>query len=201
MLKADLLDNLNHNDSQGWREIKSKYLGDSNFVHKRHQYAKAPFAWNEKERIFLGYEDPESLLDKMDYAERHNLGGIMIWAIDLDDDENSMMKTLRDTDLCQIGDPNAIIHRCLPIDEKRWWTPEDTKGNEGMCGKSAPLYNGYYPICDPEDPGYKCCGAAGFCGSGSDYCNCPTCVDYGFDYSKINQEPVKPTTDVNWCQN
>lgn len=66
-----------------------------------------------------------------------------------------------------------------------------------MCGKSAPLYKGYYPICDPEDPGYKCCGSAGYCGSGPEYCNCPTCVDYS-NYENILQEPIKPTVEVNW---
>lgn len=67
-----------------------------------------------------------------------------------------------------------------------------------MCGKSAPLYNGYYAICDPDDPGYSCCGASGYCGSGSEYCDCPTCVNYAKNPEKILEEPIKPTTPVRW---
>ena len=37
---------------------------------------------------------------------------------------------------------NGILH--LDEDEAR----------AGMCGRSAPLYKGYYPVCDSDDPGY-----------------------------------------------
>lgn len=67
-----------------------------------------------------------------------------------------------------------------------------------MCGKTAPLYQGYYPVCDPDDPGYSCCGAFGYCGSGPDFCDCPTCVDYLKNPEKILSEPIKPTIPVNW---
>ena len=69
--------------------------------------------------------------------------------------------------------------------EKRWWTWEENKKRAGMCGKSAPLYNGYYPLCDPDDPGYSCCGNQGYCGSGKEYCECKGCVDYAKDPNKL----------------
>lgn len=31
-----------------------------------------------------------------------------------------------------------------------------------MCGRSAPLYQGYYPVCDPDDPAHSCCGPFGY---------------------------------------
>uniref|UniRef100_A0A914YMU1 Chitin-binding type-1 domain-containing protein n=1 Tax=Panagrolaimus superbus TaxID=310955 RepID=A0A914YMU1_9BILA len=67
-----------------------------------------------------------------------------------------------------------------------------------MCGKSAPLINGYYPVCDPDDPGYSCCGAAGYCGSEDEFCACDTCIDYRAEPDKIIQEPIKPSRSIQW---
>lgn len=67
-----------------------------------------------------------------------------------------------------------------------------------MCGKSAPLYNGYYPVCDPDDPAYACCGHYGYCGSGPEFCECPNCIDYGKNPTLILAEPIKPSQPIRW---
>ncbi|CAL2046205.1 unnamed protein product [Caenorhabditis brenneri] len=59
------------------------------------------------------------------------------------------------------------------------FSPENSDESvQGQCGKSAKLINGFYPVCDPDDPGFSCCGAAGYCGSEEEYCGCETCVYY-----------------------
>lgn len=68
----------------------------------------------------------------------------------------------------------------------------------GMCGRSAPLYNGYYPVCDPDDPGYSCCGKYGYCGSGPESCDCEDCINYAADPMLLLKEPVKPSVEVRW---
>ncbi|CAJ0921720.1 unnamed protein product, partial [Mesorhabditis belari] len=72
------------------------------------------------------------------------------------------------------------------------------KEHAGMCGRSAPLYNDYYPVCDPDDPGHACCGKYGYCGSGPEFCGCASCVDYGADPSLILKEPIRPERKVTW---
>jgi chitinase len=41
--------------------------------------ASVPFLYNEQKRIFVSYEDPESLALKCAYVRRKGLGGVMFW--------------------------------------------------------------------------------------------------------------------------
>jgi chitinase len=41
--------------------------------------AKAPYLYNAEKRIFVSYEDPESLAVKCAYVRSHKLGGVMFW--------------------------------------------------------------------------------------------------------------------------
>ena len=124
----------------------------------------------------------------------------MIWAIDQDDYEHSLLKTIAYNSFCdrRRHRNGAGIYKCPPIDEIRWWTWAEDQNKAGMCGRSAPLYNGFYPVCNPDDYNYACCGSAGYCGSGPDYCSCPTCVNYGNYPQYILKEPTKPKGPVKW---
>jgi len=83
--------------------------------------------------------------------------------------------------------------------ERRWWTSEDQQPEKkGMCGKDAPLYNGFYPVCDPDDPAYSCCSQWGYCSGGPESCDCPTCINYAKNPERILEEPVKPSGTVKW---
>ncbi|KAH7703121.1 Protein T13H5.3 [Aphelenchoides avenae] len=165
-----------------------------------HDRAKAPYVWNPANETFLGYENQESIKEKIRYAKEHNLGGVMIWSIDQDDDAHTLLSTLTENDFCTSSwnSTDATTYRCSPISEQRWWTFDDGEAVAGMCGKSAPLHKGYYPVCDPDDPGYACCGPYGYCGSGPEFCDCPTCVNYGAHPELIIKEPTKPTTAIRW---
>jgi chitinase len=41
--------------------------------------AQAPFLWNADKRVFVGYDDPESLRVKSRYIRDHGLAGAMFW--------------------------------------------------------------------------------------------------------------------------
>lgn len=42
--------------------------------------AKAPFLYSEEKRVFVSYEDAESIGAKCDYVRTHGLGGVMFWS-------------------------------------------------------------------------------------------------------------------------
>uniref|UniRef100_T1KLX8 Chitinase n=1 Tax=Tetranychus urticae TaxID=32264 RepID=T1KLX8_TETUR len=181
-----------------WYKIESEYSTSNGYNVKFHEKSKTPYAWNPSTKIFLGFENQESLKYKVEYAVHKNVGGLMVWAIDLDDRNLTLLDIVSKAPLCKNTDPNKFDFICSPIDEKRWWTSEDGEDKAGLCGKSAPLYKGYYPVCDPDDPGYSCCGKFGYCGTGPDYCNCPTCKDFGKDPRKILEGAIKPSVPVTW---
>jgi chitinase len=41
--------------------------------------SQAPFLWNAERRIWIGYDDPESLRVKSRYIREHGLAGAMFW--------------------------------------------------------------------------------------------------------------------------
>jgi chitinase len=41
--------------------------------------AQAPFLWNAEKRVWIGYDDPESLRVKSRYIREHGLAGAMFW--------------------------------------------------------------------------------------------------------------------------
>jgi chitinase len=46
--------------------------------------AQAPYLWNANRRIFVTYEDPESLSRKGEYIQEHGLAGAMFWEYNSD---------------------------------------------------------------------------------------------------------------------
>ncbi len=49
--------------------------------------AAAPFLWNEKDSLFISYDDKVSLMAKMKYVRDNKLGGVMFWEYSEDPDE------------------------------------------------------------------------------------------------------------------
>lgn len=179
-----------------WRSLKHKINCTWNIEnYKYHEKSKVPYIIEKKK--FLSFENPRSIKEKMKYIEKKNLGGVMMWAIEYDDDSNTLLDTITSYNLCNNKNDNEPF-KCSPLNEKRWWTADENETIAGMCGKSAPLYNGYYPVCDPEDSAFSCCGKYGYCGNGPEYCDCPECVDYGKYPELVLKEPTKPSSSVKW---
>lgn len=181
-----------------WRSIAINYLNNPSFRKSFHEKTQTPYLENSS-GFLMGYEDTHSIHAKVNYASVKQFAGVMIWAVDLDDNRNSLLRTASSESLCSsIAAGISPEYKCPPIQEQRWWTLLDDTAKAGMCGKSAPLYKGFYPVCDPEDPGYACCSSSGYCGSGDKFCKCDGCVDYYENPDKILDEPMRPTSPVRW---
>jgi chitinase len=58
--------------------------------------ASVPYLYNPVKRIFVSYEDPESLATKCSYVLSHQLGGIMFWEY-FGDDSGKLLDTINRT--------------------------------------------------------------------------------------------------------
>uniref|UniRef100_A0A7C3RV92 chitinase n=1 Tax=Dictyoglomus thermophilum TaxID=14 RepID=A0A7C3RV92_DICTH len=61
--------------------IKGVLENNPNYLKFRDEYARVPWLWNPKEKIFYTYDDEISIKEKCKYVLKNGLGGIMIWEI------------------------------------------------------------------------------------------------------------------------
>jgi len=78
-----------------YRELKSKYIEKQGFKKFWDDSAKAPYLFDGN--TFISYDDACSVKEKMLFAERMKLGGVIFWEYSLDDGEllNTLYETLR----------------------------------------------------------------------------------------------------------
>jgi chitinase len=67
-------------------ELVGKFIGKQGFVRYWDEQAQAPYLWNSAARIFISYDDPQSIATKVCYVRERHLGGMMFW--DLGSDRN-----------------------------------------------------------------------------------------------------------------
>lgn len=71
----------------GFGDLKAGYIDRNGFQKFWDDEAKAPYLWNEEERIFYTYDDEMSLQYKADYIKSEGLTGVMYWEHARDPDE------------------------------------------------------------------------------------------------------------------
>uniref|UniRef100_A0A914H9C2 GH18 domain-containing protein n=1 Tax=Globodera rostochiensis TaxID=31243 RepID=A0A914H9C2_GLORO len=74
-------------------ELAWRDLGNNSDLTKMsyHKTAKTPYIYDASSKIFLTFDNPQSLEDKLQYVASQKIGGTMIWAIDQDDDKLSLL--------------------------------------------------------------------------------------------------------------
>jgi chitinase len=60
-------------------QLAGAVIGRDGFSRYWDATAQAPFLWNANQRIFISYDDPESLRLKANYVRARGLGGVMFW--------------------------------------------------------------------------------------------------------------------------
>lgn len=73
-------------------DIPTRYTNKNGFIRFWNDEAKVPWLYNPTERVFITYDDPESIGFKADYIVDNKLGGAMAW--DLSNDDGSLLSTL-----------------------------------------------------------------------------------------------------------
>jgi chitinase len=66
------------NAFDGYADI-AVHMQDHGFTRYWDKAASVPYLYNPESRIFISYEDPESLAAKCRYVRKHKLAGIMFW--------------------------------------------------------------------------------------------------------------------------
>jgi len=78
-----------------YTRLSGELIGRNGFARMWDAEAKAPYLWNASDRIFISYEDPESLALKCEYIRTHGLAGAMFWQLG-DDMTGELLRVLAD---------------------------------------------------------------------------------------------------------
>ena len=65
----------------------SKNINTNGYIRYWDDAAKAPYLWNEQEKVFISYEDEESIELKIHYLKEKGLSGVMFWEYCADRDQ------------------------------------------------------------------------------------------------------------------
>ena len=74
-------------------QIAASLVGRDGFVRYWDPDAQAPYLWNADRRIFISYDDPESMRLKARYILDHHLAGAMFWQYS-DDPSGALLQAL-----------------------------------------------------------------------------------------------------------
>jgi chitinase len=79
----------------GYASLAADRIGKGGFERLWDDEAQAPFLWNAEKRIFVSYEDPQSLRIKCRYIRERKLAGAMFWEY-YSDPSGVLVRTLAD---------------------------------------------------------------------------------------------------------
>jgi len=86
--QQDGLEDKNATQEWGIGAVPFRQLRDAHersFRRFWHSEAQVPWLFNPERRVWISYDDSQSLGLKSDYVRKHNLGGVMIWELGGDD--------------------------------------------------------------------------------------------------------------------
>ncbi|MFN8596090.1 MAG: glycoside hydrolase family 18 protein [Anaerolineae bacterium] len=73
-------------------DLAENYIDRNGYVRYWSEAAQVPWLYNAADRIFITYDDPQSIGLKADYVRAHHLGGAMMW--NLSSDDGSLLQAL-----------------------------------------------------------------------------------------------------------
>ncbi|MRW91206.1 chitinase [Duganella sp. FT80W] len=89
--ESGVTDGVNGSNSYSYGMVLQR--GDG-YRRYRDAAAHAPYMYNAAERVWIAYEDPQSLREKAAYIKQQGLRGAMFWELSVDDERRQMLNTL-----------------------------------------------------------------------------------------------------------
>jgi chitinase len=77
-----------------FKEFPTNLAADSGWVKYWDENSKAPYAYNAGKQLFATYDDERSLAEKVQYAKKFRLGGIMFWELVCDRYSNGLLEAI-----------------------------------------------------------------------------------------------------------
>jgi chitinase len=86
--------------AKGYRNFPFKdienFLEDGNYSKQWDSLSNASFLWNEKDSIFVSYESPESIIQKIKFIKKKGMGGVMFWEYHEDSESRTLLNAIHD---------------------------------------------------------------------------------------------------------
>ncbi|KAF1765219.1 hypothetical protein GCK72_005171 [Caenorhabditis remanei] len=93
-----------------WKTLESGAFDKTSAVW--HDASKSYYIWIPEKETFVTFEGERSLMEKMNYAKTNNFGGIIIWTVGSDDDEDTLLNLVSSYKFCTNEDKNYIRYEC-----------------------------------------------------------------------------------------
>ncbi|WP_348822222.1 glycoside hydrolase family 18 protein [Flavobacterium aestuarii] len=81
-------------NSVDFKDFETSFTKENGWNYYWDDKAKAPYWYNEKEKLFATGDDISSVKEKTEYAIKKKLGGIMFWELTLDKNQNGMVDAI-----------------------------------------------------------------------------------------------------------
>jgi chitinase len=75
-----------YDNDYSWPKLAADFIDKNGYVRYWDDKAKVPYLWNAQKRMFVSYDDPQSLALKGAFVRAHQLGGMMYWEQSQDPD-------------------------------------------------------------------------------------------------------------------
>jgi chitinase len=79
----------------GFTFLKDSVIDKNGFSRFWDHRAKAPYLFNRDKKIFISYDDEQSVADKCKYVKKHHLAGAMFWEY-FSDRKEYLLKVIAD---------------------------------------------------------------------------------------------------------
>jgi len=120
----------------------------------------AKAAYMVKDKLWVSFDTLQTVYAKVQAARAYNIAGFMVWAADIDDDQYSILKMLKNPQ-----DPGPWVQPPAPPPPPL--APPPPPGDDGIIVKPGVCGGGVKGMCPDET---HCCSQWGWCNTGANYC-------------------------------